>query len=466
MDEGGSRQAPKLAPELAPAGLRAWTTSLLDAMPQPVLVLDADLTVTSGNVAAGKLFGRSLAGAPLAQLLGGPDAMRIARAAIADGATASASAEALAAGGGRRHVEVHAAPLLVGGHVVGTALTVTSATTAGHQPAGALGPAAQALSEELAEALRGDQIVLHYQPIVGLADERPVALEALVRWEHPQRGLLRPVDFLDVADSDALARPLGLRVLRLAAHAAATWARTLPREVEVQVSVNLSERQLLQPGMAALIRHALNVAQCPPQRLLIEVGETALLRDPAASLAALTAIKQIGVSVALDDLGTGESVLSYLKQFPIDLVKIDRSLIAELGSDPDHNAVVASLVSLAQAIGARCVAEGVETTEQLGVLRQLRCELGQGYLFTRAMNVHAATAWLQRSTSEDATPRRGTDVDPLTVVRILDLEAEGASLHTIAARLNAEGHRNGGRRWHHTSVAQVIAARKFPDLDL
>lgn len=324
------------------------------------------------------------------------------------------------------------------------------------------------LADELAEALRGDQIVLHYQPIVRIQDRRPVAAEALVRWEHPRRGLLWPVEFLPAADTAALAGPLGLRVLRQACHAAAGWARDLRQGTALQVAVNLSERQLLQPGTAALVREALTVAGCPPQRLLLEVAERALLREPDAALHALQSLKDVGVGVAIDDLGTGSSPLSYLKRFPVDLVKVDRSLVAGLGSDPEQTAVVASLVSLSQAMGVRCVAEGVETADQLGVLRRLGCELGQGHLFTRPMNAHAAHEWLGRALSPRAVaaPREKAP-DPTSVQRALELQAEGASLHTVAARLNAEGHRStGGRRWHHTSVAHVIAAHRYPDLSI
>ncbi|MEX2289048.1 MAG: EAL domain-containing protein [Mycobacteriales bacterium] len=484
--------------------------AVLDALRAPVLLLDGRCLVTAANGAAGELLQREVSGQPVEEVLVSPDALRGARRAVAEGASSSCTAEALLPDGSRRAVALHIAPLRLSGEVDGAVVTVerlaggepasdaaseaasgtgsgaTAAAGSGATADAARGSAAAAttpsrsgsaavpapaeveLAEELRQALNGDEIVLHYQPIVRLHDRRPMAAEALVRWDHPRRGLLRPVDFLDTADSAELAGPLAACVLRQAAHTATTWSRTLRSTPPIQIAVNLSERQLLQPDIAALVREALTVADCPAERMLIEVAEGALLQDPEAAGAALRAMKELGVEIAVDDLGTGSSALSYLKRFPIDLVKVDRWLVAGLGTDPEQSAVVAALVSLAQAIGVRCVAEGVETSDQLDVLRRLGCELGQGYLFSRAMNVNAATDWLARAVSPRETSARARSaVEPATVQRILDLQSDGASLHTIAARINAEGHRNtDGRRWHHTSVAQLIAGHRFPGMNV
>jgi EAL domain-containing protein (putative c-di-GMP-specific phosphodiesterase class I) len=274
--------------------------------------------------------------------------------------------------------------------------------------------------------------------------------------------------FLDLADTAELGGALGVRVLRQACHAAAAWARAIPAPAQVQVAVNLSGQQLLQPGTVGVVRDALALADCPPERLVLEIPEGALAADEDAAREALEGLAALGVQLALDDLGTDSSPLSYLGHFPLDLVKIDRSLVSGLGTDPEMGAVVASLVSLAQAMGVRSVAEGVETTDQLSVLRRLGCDLAQGYLFTRPMSLPAATDWLQRSLAPARAPRRAPAAVPQEALkRALELQAEGASLHTVAARLNAEGHRNAvGRRWHHTAVAQLIAAHRFPDMDV
>lgn len=456
--------------EAASRSERRWAAAVLDALPSAVLLVDPALVVLELNDHARALLqleqdpvGRATQ-ALLSRAEDGP--LDAAAAAASAGRPWVLDADIPSPDGPPRPVRLHGAPLRPDGRLAGAVVTLEPQPS--HRTIRLPGGGSSiSISDELSEALRGDQIVLHYQPIVRLQDSRPVAAEALVRWEHPRRGLLRPAEFLATADTAALAERLGTRVLRQACHAAAAWARSMKSTPGVRVAVNLSQRQLLQAGTSTLVRDALAVAQCPPEQLLLEVPEDALLRDPESAVHALKALKDVGVGIAIDDLGTGSSALSYLKRFPVDMVKIDRSLIAGLGQDPEQSAVVASLVSMAQAIGVPCVAEGVETADQLRVLRRLECDFAQGYLFSRPMNEQSATQWLVRAlpTRSRATPRTTPAVAPEAVQRALELQAEGASLHTLAARLNAEGHRNvGGRRWHHTSVAQLIAAHKFPDL--
>lgn len=435
--------------------------ALLDALRSPVLVIDDELHVSAVNAAACDLLGHDggqLLGQSLLALLIPTD--RQAHQAVTQAVRGGRPWDLDAETDGRVRVLLRGGPLGRSSGAGGAVVALAPRSDAGAHPA-------DTLRAELAEAVRGDAIVLHYQPVVRLHDRRPVAAEALVRWEHPTRGLLAPAEFLSAADDPSTSRALGARVLRQACHAAAGWAREVSSRSPVQVSVNLSERQLMQPGTAALARDALAVADCPPERLVVEVAEDALLRDPEAAARALGALKDLGVDLAVDDLGTGSSPLSYLKRFPVDVVKVDRSLIAGLGRDSDQSAVVASLISMAQAIGVRCVAEGVETADQLSVLRRLGCDLGQGYLFSRAMGGHAAGEWLARALAPRTSPapRQQTVPPPQAVARALELQSEGASLHTIAARLNVEGHRNAGsRRWHHTSVAQLISRHLYPDL--
>lgn len=441
-----------------------WVDAVLEVLPEPVVLVNGGSVVTAANESVRRLIGADPVGRPLGALLA-PEHADVLRRAVrrASGVSTWAAAATLLGSDGSRHpVQVHVGGLEVEG-VHAAMVTLVPA------PGAAAPPAVTEVATQLAEALRGDQVVLHYQPVVRLGDRRPVLVEALARWEHPTRGLLWPADFLAAADTAELAGPLGERVLREACHAAAGWGRALQDGNQIQVGVNLSERQLLQPGTTVVVRDALAVADCAPAQLLLEIPESALLRDPDAAGRALRALKDLGVGLAVDDLGTGSSSLSYLSRFPIDLVKIDRSLVAGVGSDTDQSAVVASLVSLAQAIGVRCVAEGVETADQLAVLRLLGCDLGQGYLFTRPMTRHSVDEWLLRA--HTVRPRaaglRSAAVPPEAAARALALQEEGASLHTIAARLNAEGHRNAhGRRWHHTAVAQLIAAQRFPDLTL
>ena len=446
-------------PGATSATSRVQLEGALDALRHPVLLVDDDLQVTRANRAAATLLDRPLRdviGRPLTSLLSADAAQaRRAFSAVRAGEPWDLDGSVAVGDGSSRQVQLR-----------GAAVAGASAVAVVSMASDDAGPAPD-LGAEVAGALHDDTIVLHYQPIVRLQDRRPVAAEALVRWDHPQRGLLWPTDFLAATDNPELSAALSGRVLRQACHTAGEWARTLPPRHPVQVAVNLSERQLLQPGTVAAVRDALAVADCAPDRLLVEVPEGALLREPDSALRALTAIKALGVDIAVDDLGTGSSALSYLKKFPIDVVKVDRALVAGLGNDPEQSAVVAALVSLSQAIGVRCVAEGVETADQLAVLRRLGCELAQGYLFSRPIGAHAAGEWLRRALSprRAAPVRTSAAVPSTTVTRALELQAEGASLHTIAARLNAEGLRNtGARRWHHTSVAQLIAGHLYPDL--
>lgn len=443
---------------------RGDESSMFAALRSPVVVVDAELEVTAANTAACDLLGRGagdLRGRPLLSVLEPLDAAgrQTVTQAVHRGEPWDLDAETDGVDG-RVRLRLRAGPLAGPAGPGGAVVELVPQVDPGAHTAAAL-------RAELAEAVRGDSIVLHYQPVVRVHDRRPVAAEALVRWEHPTRGLLAPAEFLPAADDDVTSGALGMRVLRQACHAAAGWAREVSSRTPVQVAVNVSARQLLQPGLVAVAREALAVASCPPERLIVEVAEESLLRDPEAAARALGALKDLGVDLAVDDLGTGSSPLSYLRRFPLDIVKIDRSLIAGLGRDADQSAVVASLISMAQAIGVRCIAEGVETADQLSMLRRLGCDLGQGYLFSRPMGSHTAGEWLARALAPRTSPapRRAGGPASQVVTRALELQTEGASLHTIAARLNVEGHRNsGGRRWHHTSVAQLIAGHLYPDL--
>lgn len=445
------------------AAERAWAEAVVQTLPEPILLVDTALVILTANSPALSLLGRDrpdVLGLQLADLLvEGPASIT--------GPAGRAPCDVVLPDGTARPVDLDVRPIYLGGRVQGGVVLMLPPTTRpATAPPARAGSASAELAADLESALRSDEIVLHYQPIVALSDQRPVAAEALVRWQHPQRGLLSPAEFLDLVDTPSLALGLGTRVLREACHAASGWTRTSGGRVAVQVSVNLSERQILQPGTVEVVRQALTVAACPPDRLIVEVTESALLGDPEAARRALLALKDVGVQIAIDDVGALTAPLSFLTSLPVDLLKIDRTVVADIETDPDQAAVTGSLVSLAHAMKARCVAEGVETAEQLAVLRRLGCDLGQGYLFTRALNHRAATQWLIREAAGRLTPATGQAGPGKAAQRAMEMQAEGASLHTIAARLNAEGHRNtGGRRWQHTSVAQLVAAHREPPED-
>ena len=319
---------------------------------------------------------------------------------------------------------------------------------------------------ELRRAIAEGQLRLHFQPVMSLADDRPVGAEGLVRWQHPHRGLLPPAAFVPLAERCGLVVELGAWVLREAVQQGARWhAAGLP----YVVGANLSPRQLVGGDLVDLVQQLLRDSGLPPERLVLEVTESAVIDDPGAP-DVLTALAGLGVNLSLDDFGTGYSSLTYLKRFPVHSIKVDRSFVSGLGRDADDEAIVASVVSLARAIGKRVVAEGVETTQQLAALRALEVDSAQGFLWSPAVPAEALDTWLeQRALAAEEQPRLRTPAPPAPPAvpagvddlhrRMLELHGQGASLHTIAAALNAEGSRTpAGPRWTTTSVARAVAS--------
>ncbi len=317
---------------------------------------------------------------------------------------------------------------------------------------------------ELRRGIERGELRLHYQPVMRLPDEAMAGVEALVRWQHPGRGLLEPAEFLPQAEGSDLMVQLGEWVLREACARAAAWQSA---GQPFGVGINLSPRELLAADAVDLVRDILRETGARPDRLIFEVTESTLMDDERAP-EILRDLKSLGVRLALDDFGTGYSSLTYLKRFPLDAIKIDRSFVAGLGRDADDEAIVASVVGLGRAIGKLVVAEGVETVAQRNALIALRVDQAQGFFWSRALAPDELMTWLaKRPWSGDAAPSSAAPADPpcLTVAlpardeaRIRQMLAEGASLHTVAAALNAEGRRTpSGPRWTTTTVARVVA---------
>ncbi|MGI4896861.1 MAG: EAL domain-containing protein, partial [Janthinobacterium lividum] len=245
---------------------------------------------------------------------------------------------------------------------------------------------------ELRRGIADGELRLHYQPQVRLEDEKLTGVEALVRWQHPVRGLLPPVEFIEMAEQSGLVRELGAWVLDAAVGQAARWAHD-PHLETVEVSVNLSARQLTDPGLVEAVTAALSEHGLDPGLLVLEVTETALVRDPDTAAAVLAALKALGVGISVDDFGTGYASLTYLQRFPVDELKIDRSFVMGLGVNSGDAAIVQTCVHLAHAVGIRAVAEGVETEEQLRVLNGMDCEVAQGYYYSRPLTADALQEW-------------------------------------------------------------------------
>jgi diguanylate cyclase (GGDEF)-like protein/PAS domain S-box-containing protein len=238
-----------------------------------------------------------------------------------------------------------------------------------------------ALTDELARAIERHQIEVHYQPCIDLATGRATAVEALARWHHPTRGLLAPKEFISLAEESGLIVSLGLAVLRTACRDARRWA-DLDGDRAPRVHVNLSTRQILSADLPGVIRRVLSETGLPAGLLCLEITESVLMDDTDTAMGVLTDLAAIGVQLAIDDFGTGYSSLSYLRRFPVDILKIDGSFVEALGPDPADTSFVGAIINLAHSLGLDAVAEGVETVDQLRLLRSLGCGSAQGYLLS------------------------------------------------------------------------------------
>ncbi len=244
------------------------------------------------------------------------------------------------------------------------------------------------LERELGQAIGCDDLRLVYQPIVSLADGGVVGVEALVRWQHPERGLLAPAEFIPLAEESQLIVDLGTWVLEEACRQSARWQQPDPDRPSLRVSVNLSARQLTD-ALPEIVGNALRRTGVHPTRLWLELTETLLMETAQSATDILAALRALGVRIALDDFGTGYSSLNYLQRFPLDILKLDRSFISRLGSEPSAFMIVAATIDLGRALGMSVVAEGVETPEQLQCLRDLDCHFAQGFHFARPQRPEA-----------------------------------------------------------------------------
>lgn len=235
----------------------------------------------------------------------------------------------------------------------------------------------------LASALARGDLRLHYQPIIRLGDRSVRGVEALARWHDPVLGPIAPVDFIPVAESSGLIVPLGAWALRAACTQGRSWQVEAPKYAELEVAVNLSAIQLADPHIVDTVDDALAASGLRPEHLELEITEGVFLADRDRSIATLTELRRLGVSIVIDDFGTGYSSLGYLKDLPIDGLKVDKSFVDELHTDPRQVAMVGAVVAMATALGLNVVAEGVETIEQAEQLAALGCSEVQGYYFAR-----------------------------------------------------------------------------------
>jgi len=258
---------------------------------------------------------------------------------------------------------------------------------------------------DLRHAIANGEFVLVYQPKVDLQTGRIAGVEALVRWRHPREGLIPPSEFIALVEETGLMLVLGQWVLTEACRQARIWLERWPGRPPLTLSVNLAAQQFREPRLAEMIVDILNETGLPATALQLEITESTVMDDVDMAVATLRDLRSHGLRLALDDFGTGYSSLSYLKRFPFDMLKIDKSFVDGLGRDIEDTAIVAAVIALAHILGMQVTAEGVETIEQANQLRQLSCELGQGYFFARPLAPEALEAWLERGQLAIPLPR-------------------------------------------------------------
>ena len=250
------------------------------------------------------------------------------------------------------------------------------------------------LETDLHRALEREELRNFYQPIVALASGEIAGFEALLRWQHPTRGLLGPIEFIPVAEETGLIRELGWWNLRKACQQISEWRAGSIAHRHLSISVNLSAKQFLQPKLVEDIRNLLQELALPPEALKLEITESTVMADPSAAIEMLQQIKSLGIRLAIDDFGTGYSSLSYLHRFPLDTLKIDRSFISGLGDDGEGMEIARTILPMANNLRLDVVAEGVETLQQVALLKKLQCKYGQGYYFSKPLSAEGTAALL------------------------------------------------------------------------
>jgi EAL domain-containing protein (putative c-di-GMP-specific phosphodiesterase class I) len=239
------------------------------------------------------------------------------------------------------------------------------------------------IERSLHHAFEREEFVVHYQPMTNLLTGSVVGAEALIRWNHPERGLMSPDDFIPIAEDSGMILPIGEWVLRTAVKQMKAWHA---EHGPLRVAVNLSARQFQQRDLTSMIERILAENEYPPELLDIEITESTAMQNADVSLAVMKRLRHMGVRISIDDFGTGYSSLSYLKRFPIDTVKIDQNFVRDLSDASNDGAIITAVISMARALNLRVVAEGVETEAQLAFLRRENCEVVQGFLHSRPVS--------------------------------------------------------------------------------
>jgi diguanylate cyclase (GGDEF)-like protein len=246
------------------------------------------------------------------------------------------------------------------------------------------------LESDLRRAVENEQLEVYYQPIVSVASGALRGFEALLRWRHPERGIVLPNDFVPLAEETGLIVPIGLNVLRAACQQLYDWQQRLHCDRKLMISVNLSGKQLAQADLIRRIQDILEETRITPWNLKLEITESVVMENPELAASTLAKLRSLGVRLSIDDFGTGYSSLSYLNRFPVDTLKIDRSFVARMSQADEDLQIVRTIITLADNLGMQVIAEGVETERQLAMLRELKCQYAQGYLFSEPVDAGQA----------------------------------------------------------------------------
>jgi EAL domain-containing protein (putative c-di-GMP-specific phosphodiesterase class I) len=255
------------------------------------------------------------------------------------------------------------------------------------------------IENDLHRALKLQEFVLHYQPIISLETEALIGFEALVRWQHPTKGFIPPCDFIPIAEETGFIIPLGLWILEEACRQLQAWHVAFPDESALTMSVNLASKQLQEPRFIEQLDRILSETGLDGSSLKLELTESMLVNNIESVLQTLSSLRSRKIELSIDDFGTGYSSLSYLPRFPISTLKIDRSFVNQMSVDAENLEIVRAITTLAHSIGIDVVAEGIETNQQLELLQTLGCELGQGYLFSKPLDHGSAEKLIETSST-------------------------------------------------------------------
>lgn len=257
------------------------------------------------------------------------------------------------------------------------------------------------LEMDLRRAIEQKEFILHYQPIYSLNSERIVGFESLIRWNHPERGMIPPNEFIPVAEETGLILQIGQWVLRESCRQMWEWQEKYPSAKSLVMNVNLSARQLEKKDLVEEVSRILDESGLAPNCLKLEITESVIMGNAEQAIETVTRLRQMGVRLSIDDFGTGYSSLSYLHRFPIDTLKVDRSFVSRIGNEDEHSEIIKTIITLAYNLGMDVVAEGVENNEQLSFLRDINCSYGQGYFYSRPVNGISATEMIKEMQLND-----------------------------------------------------------------